>query len=439
MKKLALVSLGCSKNLVDSEKMLGSLTTEYDFTENLEEANIIIVNTCSFIDKAKKESTEAILNAVEYKDGNCDVLIVTGCMAEEFKNDILEELPEVNAVVGTTAYSDITRIVNEAYKGKREVYIGNENSNIEEKATRILSTPNHYAYIKIAEGCDNCCTYCIIPKLRGKYKSRKLENIYDEVEELTKKGIKEAILIAQDTTKYGIDIYGKKSLVDLIRELSKIKELEHIRVLYCYPEDIDDELINELATNKKLYKYLDIPIQHLSDGILKKMGRKITYKRIEEIVKKLREKVENITIRTTIIVGFPTETDKDFELLYNRLKKLKFDHLGVFEYSREKGTPAARFKEQVSKSVKKKRYEDIMLLQKDITERKNKKKLKKTFDVVIEGIADDGLFYYGRSEAEAPDVDNLIYFTSKEELTIGEYVKVKILNIDDYDLIGEVL
>jgi len=438
-KKVGLISLGCPKNLVDSEVMLGQLKEEgYEITNNEHEADIIIVNTCGFINDAKQESINAILEMASLKKQNCELLIVTGCLAERYNELIVKEIPEVDAVLGTGHYGMIAEAIRKAYSGtvEKQVLWGDPGYCNFEGDKRLLSTPKGYSFLKIADGCNNHCTYCVIPSLRGRYRSRKMEDIIHEAGYLVDSGAKELILIAQDTTKYGIDLYGERKLKDLICEISKIEKLEWIRLLYCYPDQIDDDLIDEIANNVKVCKYLDVPIQHSSDKILKNMGRKGSSVDIKNIIAKLREKIPEIYIRTTMIVGFPGEDEEDFANLHEFVKKLEFERLGVFMYSREEGTPAAKIKSQVKKDIKRKRHQNLMALQNKITVEKNKSRLNKSYDVLVEGVADDGIFYYGRSYAEAPDIDGLIYFTSSYPLEEGSFVKVKILNIEQYDLIG---
>ncbi len=439
-KKIGVVSLGCPKNLVDSEIMLGLLQKDnYEITSDQNDADIIIVNTCGFIESAKQESINSILEMAEYKKKKCKLLIVTGCLAERYKSMILEEMPEVDAVIGTGDYGRITSIIESAYKGERILYYGHLDEIGYLENTRLVSTGKGYAYLKIAEGCDNCCTYCIIPSLRGRYRSRRIEDILKEAEDLVKSGIKEVILVAQDTTRYGIDIYNERKLVDLIRKLSGIVGLEWIRLLYCYPEEIDERLINEIAVNTKVCKYLDIPIQHISDRVLKAMGRRGSSEEIKALMKKLREKVPGIIIRTTFIVGFPGEDEKDFELLYNFVKEYRFDKLGVFTYSKEEDTPAAKMKNQIKSKDKQERHNRIMSLQRDIAVESSAARIGKVYRALFEGISDDGIFYYGRTYAEAPEIDAEVYFTSPEPLEPGDMINIKVLNTQEYDLIGEVI
>lgn len=438
-KKIGVISLGCPKNLVDSEIMLGLLKKEnYEITSNEEEANIIIVNTCGFIDSAKQESINSILEMAQYKKNKCEILVVTGCLAERYKEKIFEQIPEVDAVVGTGGYGEIAKVIENAYSGNKTASYGKLNEVAYLENERLISNNKGFAYLKIAEGCNNCCTYCIIPSLRGPYRSRKIEDIINEATYLEKEGVKELILVAQDVTRYGTDIYKSRKLVELIRRLSELNGIEWIRLLYCYPEEIDESLINELSINKKLCKYIDIPIQHASDNILKSMGRRGTEKDIDLLIGNLRKRVPGIVIRTSFIVGFPGENDEDFNKLSEFIKKQEFDRLGVFTYSKEEDTAAAKLKPQISKRIKEKRYKEIMLIQKDIVARKNKERLNKTYKTLVEGVSEDGIFYIGRSYAEAPDIDNVIYLTASEPLEIGRFVNVNILNADEYDLIGEV-
>ena len=444
-KKIGVVSLGCPKNLVDSEVMLGLLKNrDYEITNDKENADILIVNTCGFIETAKQESIQTILEMSECKKQNCKLLIVTGCMAERYKDKIIEEIPEVDAVVGTGNYSEIADVIEKAFyakehSGEKPVLFGKLDAIDYLQGERILSSLRGSAYLKIAEGCDNCCTYCIIPSLRGKFRSRKLQDILDEAKKLAQNGCKELIVVAQDTTRYGTDLYGEKRLVELIQGLSEIQDIEWIRLLYCYPEEIDDALIDEIANNPKVCKYLDIPIQHASDKILKTMGRRGTSREVKELLAKLRKRIPNIVIRTTLIVGFPGESEEDFDELFEFVSFSKFDRLGVFTYSKEEDTPASKLKQQVNKRVKENRQKLIMLQQHKITQDKNEKRMNKTYLTLVEGISEDGIFYYGRSYAEAPEIDGQIYFTSKEPLKVGEFVNVRVLNVDEYDLIGEVI
>ena len=438
-KKIGLVSLGCPKNLVDSELMLGALKSHgYEIVTEPDEAQIIIINTCGFIESAKQESINTIIEMAVCKQQNCELLIVTGCLAQRYKQMILDEIPEVDAVLGTGSYSEIASIIDEAYEGKHPSKYGELEGTDYFNGERVLSTGKGSAYLKIAEGCDNRCTYCVIPSLRGRFRSRKLEEILKEASKLAASGIKELILVAQDTTRYGLDIYGEKRLVELIRELSRISGIEWIRLLYCYPEEIEDALIDEISNNDKVCKYLDIPIQHISDDILKRMARRGNSSDIERLLNELRIRIAGLVVRTSLIVGFPGETEDDFKKLAAFIEKYKFDRLGVFMYSKEEDTPAALMKDQVPSGVKKSRHSGLMRLQQKISSDSNSSRLGKEYKVLVEGVAEDGIFYFGRSYAEAPDIDGIIYFTSGRPLDAGMMVTVKILNSGQYDLTGEV-
>ncbi len=439
-KKIGVVSLGCPKNLVDSEIMLGMLKhADYEIVNHKENADILIVNTCGFIESAQQESINTILEMAEEKKRSCEVLIVTGCMAERYREKILDLIPEVDAVLGTGNYKEIAGVINRAYQGEKVVAYGKLNETDYLDEDRIISSSGHSVYLKISEGCDNRCTYCIIPYLRGTYRSRKIEALIKEAKALAENGARELILVAQDTTRYGIDIYGKKMLPELIRELSKLSGIEWIRLLYCYPEEIDHELIEEVSSNPKVCKYMDIPVQHASDRILKLMGRRGTIAEIRNALIRLRERVEGISIRTSLIVGFPGETEEDFQQLADFVQEFKFDRLGVFTYSKEEGTPAARMKGQIRKNIKVKRQKTILELQNSISAEINTGRIGKVYKAIVDGIADDGIFYYGRTYAEAPEIDGTVYFTSPEPLETGCFVEIKILNSEDYDLIGEVI
>lgn len=439
--KVGIVSLGCPKNLVDSEIMLGLLVKEgYEITNDSSEAGILIVNTCGFIEDAKQESINTILEMAQYKKDKCRILIAAGCLSERYREEINSEIPEVDGVLGTGNYKDIAEVIKRVQKGEKPVLCGSMGDISYLENERIISTAPSYAYLKIAEGCDNCCTYCIIPKIRGKYRSRKMDDILIEAESIAEKGIKELILVAQDTTRYGTDIYGQRKLAELIRKLSRINGIEWIRILYCYPDEIDDGLIDEFSNNEKLCKYIDIPIQHASSRILHTMGRRSGSIPIQNLINRLREKVPGIVIRTSLIVGFPGETNEEFKILHEFVRNIKFDRLGVFEYSREENTPAYLIKPQVNGKVKKERYDKIMMLQKKITEDKSRSRVGKIYKTIVEGVSEDGIFYHGRTYAESPDIDGKVYFTNSnpKPLKAGDFVNVKILDIDNYDLIGEV-
>ena len=434
------VSLGCPKNLVDSELMLGmpadagfKLCTEPD------EADVIIVNTCGFIDSAKEEAINTILEMAQYKKERCKALIVAGCLAQRYNKEILKEMPEVDFVLGTGSYGDIIFAVKSALqKGDCSIMCANLSGVGYLNGKRVISTPNSYAYLKIAEGCDNKCTYCVIPRLRGAYRSRSKEDILKEAETLAKNGYKEIILVAQDTTRYGTDIYGKPVLADLIEDICKIDAGDfQLRILYCYPDEITDELIHVMANNPKVCKYMDIPVQHGSDRILLAMGRRSLSGEIKEKIFRLRKEIPEIYIRTSIIVGFPGETEEDFEILCDFVKEVRFDRLGVFTYSKEEGTKAAAMEGQIPQRIKNSRMNKLMKIQQKISKEINEKRVGKVYDVIVENISDDNIFYTGRTFAEAPEIDGTVYFTAHGELNAGDKIKVKILNIEEYDLIGE--
>ncbi|PRR82571.1 30S ribosomal protein S12 methylthiotransferase RimO [Clostridium vincentii] len=435
--KVGMVSLGCDKNRVDSEIILASMNKEYEITNNAKEADIIIVNTCGFIETAKQESIDTILEMAKYKkDYNCTLLIATGCLTQRYGKDLTELMPEIDIMLGVNDYKKINEFINDYINNeKKSIEVNYSDENINE-GERILTTDSHTAYIRIAEGCNNFCTYCIIPKIRGKFRSREMDNIINEAKSLSDRGVKELILIAQDTTLYGSDIYGEKRLHILLKELAKIDGLEWIRVLYCYPEEIYDELIDEISQNPKVVKYLDLPIQHISNKILKLMGRKTTK---EDIIKKiisLRDRVKNITLRTTLIVGFPGENEEEFTELKNFVKEYRLEKVGVFKYSREEGTPAAIMENQIEEETKAFREKEIMLLQKEISQEKNALKINNVYDILVEGY--DGEYYYGRNYEMVPDIDGNVFFKSSIEISKGTIVKVKINDCTEYDLIGVV-
>jgi len=439
--KVGMVSLGCDKNRVDSEIILGSMSSEYAITNNPKEADIILVNTCGFIESAKQESIDTILEMAEYKkDYQCKLLIATGCLTQRYGDELGKLIPEIDIMLGVNDYNKlnelITGFINEDKKSLEFISYSDDFIN---EGKRILTTKQSTAYIRIAEGCNNFCTYCIIPKIRGKFRSRKIENIINEAKDLVDQGVKEIILIAQDTTMYGTDIYGRQNLHELLQELSKIKDLKWIRILYCYPEELYDDLIEEIANNKKVVKYLDIPIQHISNNVLKLMARKTTKEHIIEKIKMLRTKVPEIIIRTTFIVGFPQETEEDFNEIIDFLKEFKLDKVGVFTYSQEEDTAAARMEGQIDEKLKKVREEKLMLTQKDISEGLNKLKIGKYYDILVEGY--NGEYYYGRSFEMAPDIDGTVFFKCDTNANVetGSFVKVKIIENMDYDLIGVVV
>lgn len=436
LNKVGFVSLGCSKNLVDTENMIGILHEKgYTTVDDPADADIIVVNTCGFIDSAKQESIDAILEMSEYKkSGRCKLLAATGCLAQRYADDIKKELPEVDIILGTGSYKDIAEAISEATKKGSSCIMGDINFEVADEV-RLRTTPPYMAYIKIAEGCDNFCTYCAIPYIRGRYRSRSMESIVSEAREMAEEGVREIILVAQDTTRYGTDIYNKKALPELLKKLCRLEKLHWVRVHYCYPEEIDEELIEVFKTEKKLVKYLDIPVQHGCDSVLKRMGRRTTRKEILEKIHLLRENVPDITLRTSIITGFPQETEEEFSSLISFVEEASFDRMGVFAYSREEGTPAARMDGQIEEAVKESRRGEVMALAAHISALRNKNMLGRTLEVLTEGF--DGNLYYGRSEGESVDVDPKIYFGSLEELEPGQFVYVKIVDYDEYDLYGE--
>jgi ribosomal protein S12 methylthiotransferase len=430
-KKVGLISLGCPKNLVDSEIMLGLLNkASFEITNEKEKADILIVNTCGFIESAKKESIDTILEMAECKKGKCELLVVTGCLAERYREELAESIPEIDVLAGTGGYADIVKLIEEAYSsGKAESFTEQcDLSYLNNKRT--MTSDKGYAYLKIAEGCDNRCSYCVIPSIRGGYRSRRIEEIVMEAKDLAALGKKEIILISQDTTRYGIDIYKKRSLVALIKKLSAIKEIEWIRLLYCYPEEIDDELILEFKSNPKLCKYIDIPIQHISDKILKAMGRRGKSRDVENLINKLRYAVPEIVLRTSLIVGFPGETEADFKKLYNFVKRMEFDRLGVFAYSQEEGTKAALMKKQILKSLKNKRCRSIMKLQDSINNKKIAERIGTKCIAIVDGVTDDGRYYYGRTYGEAPDIDWIVFLSSDKALKVGDIMSCEITSIE---------
>ena len=437
--KILFISLGCDKNLVDAEVMLGLLHSRgYTMTDTEEEADIIVVNTCCFISDAKDESVEQILDMAKYKQqGNLKALLVTGCMAQKYKEDIMTEIPEVDAVLGTTSYEQILEVIDAILEktDAPRVIIRDENL-MPETSKRMLTTGGHFAYLKIAEGCDKHCTYCMIPQVRGNFRSVPLDKLIEQAIDLVDQGVKELILVAQETTVYGVDLYGEKTLPKLLRELAKIPALRWIRVLYCYPEEITDELIETFATEPKVLHYIDMPIQHASDEILKRMGRKTTRAELTELITKLRHRIADICIRTTLIVGFPGETQEQFDELLDFVDEMEFDRLGVFPYSREDDTPAASMPNQVDEEVKIKRQEEVMLLQQEIAFEKAEDMVGQELWVMIEGNVADEAVYVGRTYRDTPNIDGLIFIHTDANLMTGDFVQVKITAAKEYDLIG---
>ncbi|MBM7685145.1 ribosomal protein S12 methylthiotransferase [Defluviitalea raffinosedens] len=439
--RIAFVSLGCDKNLVDSEVMLGLLQKSgFVLISDESQADVLVVNTCCFIQDAKEESIESILEMAQYKKtGNCKALIVTGCMAERYKDEILSEIPEVDGVVGTTGYESIVEVVEEILQGKKIQMFSDVNAKTSENYQRVLSTAGYFAYLKIAEGCDNRCTYCIIPQLRGKYRSRSMESLISEAKTLASQGVKELILVAQDTTRYGIDLYGEKKLPQLLKELCKIDDLKWIRLLYCYPEEITDELIDVIAEEEKVCSYLDMPIQHANTSILKRMGRRSTKEDLIHLINKLRKRIPDICLRTTLIVGFPGETDEEYEDLVQFVKDMKFDRLGVFTYSKEEGTPAAKMRGQIPKKIKEFRKDKIMKLQQAICEEKSAQCVGRTLEVIIDGKLPEENVYCGRTYRDAPEIDGMVFVSADEDLLSGDFIKASITSSNEYDLIGRIV
>ena len=438
--KLLCVSLGCDKNLVDTEMMLGLLNKDgYTFTDDEYDADVIVINTCCFIGDAKEESVNTILEMAQRKiDAKCKALIVTGCLAQRYKQEIIDEIPEVDGILGTSTYDEISHVLAEALGGKEHVQRFHELDELPEVETeRILTTGGHYAFLKIAEGCDKHCTYCIIPSLRGNYRSVPIERLVKEAERLAERGVKELILVAQETTLYGVDLYGEKSLPKLLKSLCRISGIQWIRIQYCYPEEITDELIQTIKEEEKICKYLDLPIQHASDRILKRMGRRTTKAQLQEIVEKLRREIPDIALRTTLISGFPGETPEDHEELMEFVDEMEFQRLGVFAYSAEEDTPAAEYPDQVLQEVKEERRDAIMELQQEISYDFSKSMVGKTLEVMIEGKVADENAYVGRTYMDGPGVDGMIFVQTAEALMSGDFARVRVTGAMEYDLIGE--
>ena len=433
------ISLGCDKNLVDSEQMLGLLTQKgFTLTDDETQADVIVINTCCFIHDAKEESIQNILEMAEYrKSGRCKALIVTGCLAQRYKQEIIDEIEEVDAVIGTTAHDEIFEVIEKTLAGQKELDIQDVDRLVEIDAKRVVTTGGHYAHLKIAEGCDKHCTYCIIPKIRGSYRSVPVERLLKEAQDLADQGVKELILVAQETTLYGVDLYGKKSLHILLKKLCEIKGIRWIRVLYCYPEEIYDELIETIRDEKKICHYLDLPIQHASDRILKRMGRRTSRAQLEEIIGKLRKEIPDIALRTTLITGFPGETQENHEELMAFVDEMEFDRLGVFTYSQEEDTPAASMEDQIDEEVKKDRQEELMELQQEVSLDKNEEKIGRTMLAMVEGYLSDENVYVARTYADAPGIDGYLFIDTAETLMSGDFAKVKITGALEYDLTGE--
>lgn len=438
--KLLFISLGCDKNLVDSEMMMGLLHDRgYEFTDNEEEADIIVINTCGFINDAKEESINTILEMAKYKENNLKALIVAGCLVERYKNEILQELPEIDAIVGTTAFDKICDVVDDVLADKKHNELESINKMCRPDVKRIITTGGYYSYLKIAEGCDKHCTYCSIPMIRGAYRSVPMDELVKEAEYLADNGVKELIIVAQEITVYGKDLYGEKKLPELLHRLCKIPGIQWIRLLYCYPEEITDELIETIRTEKKICHYIDMPIQHASDKILKVMGRRTNNAELRNIISKLRKEIPDICLRTTLITGFPGETEEDHQILLDFIDEMEFDRLGVFTYSPEEDTKAASLDNQVDEEVKLCRKDEIMELQQEISMDKSERLVGKEIEVIIEGKASDEDVYVGRSYMDAPSVDGYVFINSEEELMSGDFAKVRIVKAMEYDLIGDLI
>lgn len=437
--KVGMISLGCPKNQVDAEHMLAMMDAEgWEIVDYVDGCDVVIVNTCGFIDDAKKEAIENILDMVELKkEGVISKIIVTGCLAQRYKDEIVKEIPEVDAVVGIGANGDIIKTVEEVMSGVDTIEKYPPQCELPLEGQRILTTPQYWAYLKIGEGCSNRCTYCTIPSIRGNMRSRSMENVIDEAKQLAELGVKELILIAQDTTSYGLDLYGELKLPELLNELCKIDSIEWIRLLYCYPDRITDELIETMKNQEKIVNYIDLPLQHADDKILKAMNRRGDQALIRSVISKLRSEIPDVVIRTTFIVGFPGEGEEEFETLAEFVNEIEFDRLGVFTFSPQEGTPAFDMEDQVDEDIKTRRGEVIMQDQYSIMEEKNNEKIGKTYKVVVEDYDGYSDSYTGRTYMDAPEIDGLVKFTSHKDLDIGDFVDVEIFDIEDYDLIGE--
>ncbi len=438
--KIGMISLGCPKNQVDAEHMLALMDAEgWEIVDYVDGCDAVIVNTCGFIDDAKKEAIENILDMAELKkEGVISKIIVTGCLAQRYKDEIVKEIPEVDAVIGIGANGDIIKTVEEVMSGVDTIENYPPQCDLPLEGQRILTTPQYWAYLKIGEGCSNRCTYCTIPSIRGNMRSRSMENVIDEAKQLAELGVKELILIAQDTTSYGLDLYGELKLPELLNELCKIDSIEWIRLLYCYPDRITDELIETMKNQEKVVNYIDLPLQHADDKILKAMNRRGDQALIRNVISKLRTEIPDVVIRTTFIVGFPGEGEEEFETLAEFVNEIEFDRLGVFTFSPQEGTPAFDMEDQVDEDIKTRRGEVIMQDQYSIMEEKNNEKIGKTYRVVVEDYDGYSDSYTGRTYMDAPEIDGLVKFTSHKDLDIGDFVDVEIFDVEDYDLIGEV-
>ncbi len=431
-KKVGVISLGCDKNRVDTEKMLAIVSQKHSLVSNIEDADIIIVNTCAFLESARKEAIEEILLSLEQKKNGAEKVIVSGCLPQKFITELESELLEVDAFLGVSDYKEILQVIDRIYSGERVICVGTPR---EECGNKRVLTTDGYAYLKIADGCSNHCTYCLIPSIRGKYRSVPLADLMEEVKALGE--VKELILVAQDSAKYGLDLQPKSSLVELIKKLSNLSTVKSIRLLYCYPENITDELIEEIANNDKVIKYIDMPLQHADDGVLKLMNRKGTGEGYLRLIEKLKQKVKGIAIRSTFITGFPRESEEAFNNLAEFLLKAKLFNAGFFKYSRELGTPAYKLDGQIPAIIKQKRYRKLYAIQKKVVKENNKALIGKTVKVFAEGFDADQLVYYGRAYFNAPDIDGKVYFFSGDEVNFGEFYDIKIIKATGYDLYGE--
>lgn len=436
--KVGMISLGCPKNQVDGEMMLEKLNkADFTIVQSIEDADVVIINTCGFIEDAKREAIETILEVAEYKNaGLISAIVVAGCLAERYQDEILTEIPEVDSVIGIGADRDIVKVCQKAMLGIQTSYFPKKDL-LELDGDRMLSTPPHWAYLKISDGCDNKCSYCAIPLIRGGYIERPMESIIDEAKQLAEKGVKELIIIAQDTTKYGLQLYGEYKLAKLLKELVKINSIEWIRLFYCYPDRVTDELIDVIASEEKICSYIDIPLQHCNREILKSMNRNGSFESLKELLQKMKNKIPNLSLRTTFMVGFPDESDEQFEELCKFIKEVKFDKMGCFTYSPEEDTPAFDFENQIDDDIKKRRAEVIMDIQYSITEEANKARIGNIYKTIIDSFEEG--HYIGRSYLDSPEIDSGIIINSDRELVVGEFVDVKITDYDGYDLIGEVI
>lgn len=439
-KKVAIVTLGCPKNQVDSEVMSGRIGEKYTMVPNPDQADIIIINTCTFIESAKEESIDTILEMAQFKDeGSCKTLVATGCLAQRYGDELLAEIPELDGVMGTGNISEVLEVIEESERQK--VYRVNPSGPdflYDETMPRKRFTPKHYAYVKVAEGCDNYCTYCVIPHVRGHFRSRKEESILQEIEQMANEGVKEVLLIAQDTTRYGKDLYGEFRLPSLIKKVAQIEGIEWIRLMYCYPELFTDELIQVMKETPKVCRYIDLPLQHAHDKVLKEMNRRGTSLEAERLIQKLRSEMPDIRIRTTMITGFPGETEEEFETVMDFIQRVRFDRLGAFAYSQEESTPAAQREDQVPLEVRESRRDRLMRVQQEIAFQQQQQWVNKDVKVLVEEKLPDGR-WLGRSEGDAPEIDGVVYINSSQSLVIGEFVQVRIREADSYDLMGEVV